>query len=222
MQKKSNTIYANTPFRIECESINNGENYWDSTKVTIFRDNLPIGEYMRNYPSAAEKTFYPFKVDEQWYALYSAHYTSLRVMKLHDDRIEDWCGNEPAVNGFCPIEVYVPQYRTVEDGDDAEWYADCGIPDDSDYIAAGIITDRFVTSGFHDFGFVAGCSWGDDSSWKLRYIELDEVPNKILKITEKFGYWELPDLPLKKCIDMHMWAPDEKLVKIASAKYFFL
>lgn len=58
-------------------------------------------------------------------------------------------------------------------------------------------------NGIHgDFGFVAGCIWGDDSSWKLQFLDLRGIDKGKFDRKDKFGYFELPDLPLKDCIDM--------------------
>jgi len=43
------------------------------------------------------------------------------------------------------------------------------------------------------FGLVSGCIWGDDSSWKLRYIDLSKVSEGKLDISDRFGYVELAD-----------------------------
>jgi hypothetical protein len=42
------------------------------------------------------------------------------------------------------------------------------------------------------FGFVAGCVWGDDSSWKIQYLDLGRVDEGILVRDNRFGYIELP------------------------------
>lgn len=53
-----------------------------------------------------------------------------------------------------------------------------------------------------DFGFVSGCYWGDDSSWKIQYLDLREIERGIIKREEKFGYIELPPhLTLKQAIE---------------------
>jgi hypothetical protein len=53
-----------------------------------------------------------------------------------------------------------------------------------------------------DFGFVSGCYWGDDSSWKIQYLDLTKIESGIIKREEKFGYIELPpNLSLKEAID---------------------
>jgi len=44
---------------------------------------------------------------------------------------------------------------------------------------------------YAEFGFLCGCVWGDDSSWKIRYIDFSDLENKVMKITERFGYFEL-------------------------------
>ena len=65
-------------------------------------------------------------------------------------------------------------------------------------------TDSAIYSGAvkHDLklGFVMGCVWGDDCSWKLERLDLTEAHNGILKREASFGYLELPALPLKECL----------------------
>ena len=41
-------------------------------------------------------------------------------------------------------------------------------------------------------GFVAGCIWGDDSSWKIQYLDLSRVEEGVIERHERFGYIELP------------------------------
>lgn len=43
------------------------------------------------------------------------------------------------------------------------------------------------------FGFVAGCVWGDDSSWKIEFLDLTRIDEGIIKRDSRFGYNELPD-----------------------------
>lgn len=75
---------------------------------------------------------------------------------------KDLGGEERAAHGFCPVDLYVPQ----EDRD--------GEP----------------LKG--DFGFVAGCVWGDDTSWKIQYLDLSRASEGILVRSERFGYIPLP------------------------------
>jgi len=147
---------------------------WDYSIVTIFDGAAEIGSYERNFPSFGEQTFEPFEIDGAWYALYSRHYTCTRVMSLPGCR--DLGGEEPHAHGFCPVELYVPRYKSVvrinKNGEPSEsWkFEDEGEKYDCDK------TDSFgnpVTVGSWQslgIGFVAGCLWGDDSSWKLEVL----------------------------------------------------
>jgi hypothetical protein len=45
-----------------------------------------------------------------------------------------------------------------------------------------------------DHGFVAGCIWGDDSSWKIQHLDLSRVEEGIIERDERFGYVPLPRL----------------------------
>ena len=49
--------------------------------------------------------------------------------------------------------------------------------------------------------FVAGCYWGDDTSWKIQYIDVSRIDEGIIKRDDRFGYIELPrNLSLKDTI----------------------
>jgi hypothetical protein len=179
---------SGTPFRLEISSVQNKPGTWNSTKVSIYRDDdydvkanvyrkgILIGEYLRNYSNYGFETFYPFQIGEDWYALYSADYTATRVMKLHADKIEDWCGEESHSNGFCPVESYVPRYISSKhtmniQGEDKTYdiiYVDCDYS--AEEFEAEIVNPEFEKLEYCNFGFLCGCVWGDDTSWKLRYI----------------------------------------------------
>ena len=60
--------------------------------------------------------------------------------------------------------------------------------------------DYYVPQGCN-FGFVAGCVWGDDSSWKLQYLDLSNVEFGIIKRDDRFGYLELPNMPLDQAVE---------------------
>lgn len=228
MMQSKIKAYTGTPFSVECIPVVNKPGTWNSTKVSIFRGEDLIGEYVRNYSSMATDTFYPFQVGTEWYAMYSASYTATRVMKLHEDRIEDWCGEAPTAHGFCPTEFYVPKYNTSRlsyehNGEKSEYDSytvDCDM-EAQDFLNEQKVPD-FVSVQYCKFGFLSGCVWGDDTSWKLRYIDLSQIPDKVLTITEKFGYWELPDAPLKKNIRMDGWEPDHHWITLVKQEYFNL
>ena len=44
-----------------------------------------------------------------------------------------------------------------------------------------------------DLGFVWGCKWGDDSSWKVECLDLSRVAEGVLKRDSRLGYYELPN-----------------------------
>jgi hypothetical protein len=52
-------------------------------------------------------------------------------------------------------------------------------------------------------GFVAGCVWGDDTSWKIEYLDLSKADEGIIKREARFGYIEMPaHLDLSKAVNL--------------------
>lgn len=206
---KNSKLYSfrGTPFSVISTEAHNREGCWSSQNVSVYMSGDKIGEYLRKYPDFVESTFCPFQAEGEWYALYSADYTTTRVAKLGESGFEDWCGEDSSPGGFCPVEFYVPRFKVTQE----EWkgkilttehfeseYDETELDEYySNWLDKGI---GFVGEKFCEYGFVSGCIWGDDSSWKLRYIDLSKVPGKELAVEEKFGYFELPDLPLRECI----------------------
>lgn len=207
--KEPKTIkYDHTPFHIIAHPVDNGDGYWRTCRVEIFENNNLIGEYKRNYSML--NTFYPFRLEDQWYALYSPHYTGTRVMKLPS--CEDFCGEDVNSNGFCPMGFYVPQYR--------KYHGSFQLPNkDTPHTYIGMIFDnefkdpkefseyksqyeKIEDIKYLDFGFVSGCVWGDDSSAKLEYLDLSKIKEGKLERKALFGYLELAEFPLKDCISL--------------------
>lgn len=215
MQKKIfHKKYLGTPFSIESEEIDNGPNTWKSCKISIYKNDTLIGEYLRNYPSFSSQTFYPFLLKDQWYALYSPHYTATRVMKIHDDYIEDWCGEEASSNGFCPTEYFIPKFLKINYENSETYIHETEYESYEEFEKE--VEDTEIQ--FHKFAFISGCVWGDDYSWKLRYVDLSEIENKKFIVEEKFGYLELPrNLKLKQCINMDNWEPDHNWISLTCA-----
>ena len=159
------------------EDVETGKGYWNTLMVHIFmRDEdgteREIGKYPRSYPSYAAKTFCPFKQGDKEYALYSTDYTATRVMELPS--CKDIAGEKPDSVGFCPTGYYVPSM------------------DEDDWNDAEELDGRL--------GFVSGCVWGDDTSWKLQVLDLSKVSDGKLSRDDRLGYVELPDMPLKDAI----------------------
>ena len=130
------------------------EGVWATLEVHVVRaeDGVEVGSYLRNYPALFD-TFHPFTRQGRELALYSPHYTGTRVMELPSCR--DLGGEEPAPEGFCPVDYFVP-----DEG---------------------------------DVGFVAGCVWGDDTSWKIQALDLSGVESGAIARDERFGLLELPE-----------------------------
>lgn len=182
-------------FRAEAIEQERGGNSWGSSLVKIFDGACQIGEYRRNYPAFAESTFEPFQLGSEWYALYSRDYTSTRVMKLPD--CTDLGGEAPDAGGFCPVELYVPRYKKVIVKDptgreEEKWWFETEADGHT-----GQQTDQY---GYHrtfgpwlslTTGFVAGCVWGDDSTWKLEVIDLSRAAEGIITRSDRFGHVQL-------------------------------
>jgi len=169
-----------------------------AVEILEARTGKKLGEYVRNYASLF-KTFYPFSRNGREYALYSKDYTATRVMSLPECR--DLGGEERTEWGFCPVEYVVAQ------------------PADERGRSGGPNPD-FDGS----FGFVAGCVWGDDSSYKVQYLDLRRVSEGNINREARFGYIELPDgLGLREALDFTPWAwAEEPSVRIKTEIEFDL
>lgn len=196
---------------------------WHGLRVGVFRREgeaeVQVGEYERNYPSLF-RTFAPFRANGRDLALYSPDYTCTRLLELPSCR--DIGGEEPSSGGFCPVDFFIPHYIELESrvGDKAPhrfrkqvpapeelsprtvtvtWPPVAGNPartEEHHYTPVGPLS-------YHPFGFVAGCIWGDDSSWKVQYLDLSQAPEGTLRREDRFGYIELPDgLTLDRAVDL--------------------
>lgn len=148
---------------------------WESTIVEVFRrgdaggEPEKVCEYERNY--GLLHTFEPFRQGGRELALISPQYTATSVLALAT-------GSVIAADsiGFCPVGFYVPDWWDLHDESvilgSEYWNIDLEWP-----------------SG--EFGFVWGCVWGDDSSWKVQHLDLSEVQSGVLRRDDRFGYVEL-------------------------------
>ena len=196
---------------------------WAHLRVGVFRQvaerEEQIGEYRRNYPSLLS-TFFPFRVGDQALALYSPDYTATRLMALPSCR--DLGGESPADGGFCPVDFFVPtylDYTTSVDGSPPRPHRK-QMPGPDLLVARDVPVRYPARPGYiektelhrhqplgplmyHSFGFVAGCIWGDDSSWKLQYLDLSRAAEGVLKRDDRFGYVPLPGgQPLSALVNM--------------------
>lgn len=205
------------PFSVRLKEIKN-PNAWSCTGVTILDEQgREIGGYERSYPSYGDTTFRPFFLHGRWWALYSRDYTATRVMTLPD--CEDWCGEEENGAGFCPVDYYVPRYLPAKWKPGEEVFDVCigegargwDDPGKTGYFDIG-------APQYCPFGLVAGCIWGDDSSWKVEWLDLSRLPGKEFAREPRFGYVELLG-DLKDSIDMGAWRPDEPDIAITGKRW---
>ena len=147
-----------------------------------------VGSYVRNFYNLY-RTFFPFRSGNRDLALYSPDYTSTRIMELPSCR--DIGGEESHGHGFCPVDFLVPSYEEREWTKDGEAHRfRMTFPGYGAYEAEK--KNPLVTPlTFYPFGFVAGCVWGDDNSWKIQYLDLSEAAEGRLKREERFGYLEM-------------------------------
>ena len=169
----------------------------------------PVGSYQRNYGTFFQ-TFFPFICNGKELALYSSEYMYTRVMQLPDCRDiggEDG-SNTDYENHFCPVQFYVPFYRKITllrrlgESKIESWLVgeECFDP--------GYSQDELGPVQYCDFGFVAGCKWGDDSTMKIQLLDLSRADEGIIKRDQRFGMIHLPDeMSLDKAIDMDGWQP---------------
>jgi hypothetical protein len=128
--------------------------------------------YTRNHEMFA--TFEPFRQRGRDLALVSRDYGKSAVMDLATGEI---IAEEPDVkSSFCPVGFYVPDWWDLHD--------DSILPG-SPYWSK----DSELTDG--TFGFVWGCEWGDDSTWKVQWLDLSRVAEGLLMREERFGYVEV-------------------------------
>ena len=178
---------------------------WRGLKIGVFRSEgeseEQVGEYERNYPTLY-RTFFPFQKEGKDFALYSPDYTVTRIMEL--PTCKDIGGEEPQSNGFCPVDLYVPAFVVREfrrqSGEVARYTVnkpeERDLKDTEDSKVA-------IPLQYYPFGFVAGCIWGDDSSWKIQYLDLSKSERGLIKRDDRFGYIEMPyALNLKESIDI--------------------
>ena len=194
--------------------IDNGKGAWKSNTVEIYDGDKKVGEYIRNYDGHSITTFCPFEQAGKWYALYSRDYTSTRVMSLPD--CKDLGGEASASGGFCPVEYYVPTKRELSRWDCRKGFRKQLKEKPDDESTKKILVEQEKAYGetlpaqLGTFGFMSGCHWGDDGSWKLEYLDLSEVSKGKIKREQRFGYWELPDgKSLKQCLDFGDYQPDD-------------
>ena len=179
-------------YKIIVTSVPTKPGCWNYSLVKIFCNDKYIGEYTRTYEAYSTDTFYPFEQNGKEYALYSKDYTATRVMELPS--CKDLCGEENDVNGFCPVEYFVPTHIH----NDSSWeedYDEESLTDDSENGKREFkeywLKERKLHRLNGQIGFIAGCVWGDDTSWKIQILDLSQISKGILSNTSYGKYLEM-------------------------------
>lgn len=224
------------------------ERYWEPK---ISDTDRQVGEYRRNY-SSLYRTFHPFQLRGKWYALYSSDYTATRIMalpsckdiggeegdswgfcpvdywvpplhyieSLHDEGCprDDRRGHTPDGTKSCTC--------TIEHSPECEFVTKQG--NRSCNACKDKWEEHHKTHQVWHFpdrahGFVAGCVWGDDSSWKIQYLDLTRADEGIIKREERFGYIEMAGaLNLDKAVRLEAYGHDGMSLVISVQKHFDL
>ena len=146
---------------------------WETVHVDVLDGETIIASYDRNYGML--QTFEPFRQGDRTFALISTEYTATSVLDLATGEII--AAEEPTATGFCPVGFYVPDWWDLHDG--------TTLPGSMYWHPAD---DQWPIG---DFGFVWGCLWGDDSSWKVQYLDLSSVRGGVIRRDDRFGYLKL-------------------------------
>jgi hypothetical protein len=169
---------TNGSYKVVAKSVH-PKGHWGHSEISIYGADgfLPreLGGYTRNYPAHGLGTCYPFSRGSKDYALYSRDYTSTRLMELPS--CKDIGGEEPSSGGFCPVEYYIPEIHDFQK-----------VPDPN---KEGSFFYHAVKEPAQ-IAFVAGCIWGDDSSWKIQCFDISQVESGIITRDERFGYVPMP------------------------------
>lgn len=91
-------------------------------------------------------------------------------------------GEDPHGHGFCPTDYFIP-----------------------------IKDDEKEDPEYSKHGFISGCVWGDDSSWKIQHLDLSKIGEGIIKRDSRFGYIEMPrnTKRLSDIIELDEWDSDK-------------
>lgn len=190
---------------VEPSQIQNRPGTWNSLDVRVLRtdDDTEVASYLRNY-AHMYRTFEPFRQGDKMFALVAPHYTCTSVLDLQTGEI---IAEEPKdADGFCPVGFYVPDWWDVHDG---------SIIPGSEYWDED---DEWPTG---EFGFVWGCQWGDDSSWKVQYLDLSNIQSGVIRRDERFGYQPL-DTRGEPWEFIRVWKEGRTYVRFTVPKLFTL
>jgi len=197
----------------------------DGSKIEVYT-------YDRNYSMLNTFMPFRQYKDGEWrdYAIISPAYVTFEVLELHREQAakviavrpvpvreltQEWIdmlspatltnsmsplfgkvlGDQIPQEGFCGVDYYIPDIMDFLDP------SDFAVTSDSDAFDREWVADGMEVAG-GQYGWYSGCIWGDDSSWKLRYLDLSRISEGIVTEDERYGYWELPEGSLADNIEL--------------------
>jgi hypothetical protein len=166
-----------TPFSINIVLRDHGPEVWKIARVDIFKGSDAAARQIGSY----ERNYAGWCAETFAPFMLDGRWYALYAPDYTATRVmelpscKDLGGEEPTSHGFCPVDYYVPYDHPEATAGDAG-----------------------------RFGFVAGCIWGDDSSWKIQYLDLANALSGLLVRKEMFGYVAMPsNAPrLKDCVSL--------------------
>lgn len=190
------------------------KNHPDGTKEALH-------EYTRNYPGAKFEPFRQLQDGKwKHYALIAPSYLRVSVIDLetgeiihepwptvtekHHEKRDDWKGHEKWCEdnpigkempgwSFCPSDFYVPDLIDYLDADTEDeystWINKRYHHKDDVYFYLSQESELLNFTG--QFAIYSGCVWGDDTSMKVKAIDLSRLSEGIITTDDRFGYVEL-------------------------------
>jgi hypothetical protein len=153
---------------------------WQMVHVDVLDGQKVVASYDRNY--AMLQTFEPFRQGDQFFALVATSVLDLQTGKII-------ASEEPSPGGFCPVGFTSP----------TGGMSTTGMLSPANCAGKSTMSGQVMATGF-----VWGCLWGDDSSWKVQYLDLSEIRHGRIRREERFGYLRLatrPDVVGKRSSD---------------------
>jgi hypothetical protein len=165
------------------ERIDNSPRGWDYIRIGVFDIQDGVEQQIGSYVRNYPTLFKTFYAFKKNGRDYALYSPDYTGTRVLElPSCTDLGGEERNPGGFCPTQYYVP-------------WNDNDAPDELAMNA----------------GFVAGCHWGDDTSWKIQFLDLSEVDEGIIKRDDRFGYIELPDkCELAQIISARHYEPEDE------------
>ncbi len=184
-------LCAMPEYFVEAESFSKVAGAWDCLRVKVFvrSGTGRAPSQIGEYERNYPSLYHTFCPFSQGDAWFALYSPDYTVTRVMElPSCRDLGGEDPSAAGFCPVDYHVPY--------------------DEQLVAAGVAGT---------VGFVSGCIWGDDSSWKVEYLDLSEASSGRVLREHRFGYIEMPSsiARLRDCISFRYFRDDVRCVDIA-------